>query len=77
MNSKGALLALLAVCQSAAMALCFSATAEVPSLQAEFSIGPAHAAKARLVDGQLLGWYGSRVIEGLRYLEELAAAEGP
>lgn len=38
---------------------------------------PAHAAKARLVDGQLLGWYGSRAIDGLRYLEELAAAEGP
>lgn len=38
---------------------------------------PAHAAKARLVDGQLLGWYGSRAIEGLRYLQELAAAEGP
>ncbi len=46
----------------------------VAEFRAEF---PAHAAKAWLVDGQLLGWYGSRVIEGLRYLEELAAAKGP
>ena len=45
----------------------------VAEFRADF---PTHAAKARLVDGQLLGWYGSRVIEGLRYLEELAAAEG-
>ena len=46
----------------------------VAEFRADF---PAHAAKARLVDGRLLGWYGSRAIEGLRYLEELAAAEGP
>lgn len=30
MNSKGALLALLAVCQIATMVLCFSATVVVP-----------------------------------------------
>ncbi len=43
MNSKAASLALLAACQVAAMALWFSATAVIPSLQAEFSIGPAQA----------------------------------
>ena len=36
---------------------------------------PAHAAKARLVDGQLLSWYGSRAILGLEYLTDLARAE--
>ena len=36
---------------------------------------PAHAAKARLVDGQLLSWYGSRAILGLEYLVALAHAE--
>ncbi|MCH8237082.1 MAG: MFS transporter [Proteobacteria bacterium] len=43
MNGKAASLALLAVCQIATMALWFSATAVIPSLQAEFSIGPAQA----------------------------------
>ena len=43
MNSKAASLALLAVCQIATMALWFSATAVIPSLQAEFSIGPAQS----------------------------------
>ncbi len=43
MNTKAASLALLAVCQVAAMALWFSATAVIPSLQAEFSIGPTQA----------------------------------
>ncbi len=43
MNTKTASLALLVVCQVATMALWFSATAVVPSLQAEFSIGPAQA----------------------------------
>ncbi len=28
----------------------------------------------RLVDGEMLSWYGSRAIDGLRYLRELAAA---
>ncbi|MCH7936774.1 MAG: ABC transporter substrate-binding protein [Proteobacteria bacterium] len=36
---------------------------------------PADAGKARLVDGQLLSWYGPRAIAGLRYLEDLAEAE--
>lgn len=36
---------------------------------------PAHATKARLVDGQLLSWYGSRAILGLEYLVALAHAE--
>jgi hypothetical protein len=28
----------------------------------------------RLVDGELLSWYGPRTAAGLRYLRELAAA---
>ncbi len=43
MNGKAASLTLLAVCQIATMALWFSATAVVPSLEAEFSIGAAQA----------------------------------
>ncbi len=43
MNSKAASLTLLAACQIATMALWFSATAVVPSLEAEFSIGAAQA----------------------------------
>ncbi len=43
MNSKAASLTLLAGCQIATMALWFSATAVVPSLEAEFSIGAAQA----------------------------------
>jgi len=33
---------------------------------------PDHADKARLVDGEMLSWYGSRAISGLGYLSELA-----
>ena len=45
---------------------------------AEFrSAHPAAAEKARLVDGQLLSWYGPRAIAGLGYVEELAVAEAP
>lgn len=29
---------------------------------------PAHAGKARLIDGQMVSWYGSRAIAGLDYL---------
>jgi ABC-type Fe3+-hydroxamate transport system substrate-binding protein len=29
---------------------------------------------ARLVDGELLSWYGARAVRGLRYLREIAAA---
>ncbi len=36
---------------------------------------PAHAAKARLVDGQMLSWYGSRAIAALEYLAGLARVE--
>ncbi|MDA1088923.1 MAG: MFS transporter [Proteobacteria bacterium] len=43
MNNKAASLTLLAICQIATMALWFSATAVVPSLEAEFSIGAAQA----------------------------------
>ncbi|MEE9317875.1 MAG: helical backbone metal receptor [Rhodospirillales bacterium] len=45
---------------------------------AEFKAAfPAHGEKARLVDGQLISWYGSRAIQGLAYLEELSAGESP
>jgi len=36
---------------------------------------PAHAHKVRLVDGEMLSWYGSRAIAGLQYLKDLAVAE--
>lgn len=35
---------------------------------------PRHAAKARLIDGELVSWYGSRAVAGLRYLGELAGS---
>ena len=31
-------------------------------------------ARVRLVDGELLSWYGARAVSGLRYLREIAAA---
>ena len=31
-------------------------------------------AQARLVDGELLSWYGARAVPGLRYLRQIAAA---
>lgn len=34
---------------------------------------PAHAAKARQVDGEMLSWYGVRAIDGLKYLDQLAS----
>lgn len=34
---------------------------------------PSLAAKAMLVDAEMISWYGSRAIAGLRYLRELAA----
>ncbi len=48
-----------------------------------YRFGPQHLAEAqalcpnarvRLVDGELISWYGPRAAEGLRYLRELAAA---
>ena len=30
-------------------------------------------AKVSLIDGEMTSWYGSRAIEGLRYLAEYAA----
>ena len=30
-------------------------------------------ARVRLVDGELLSWYGARAVRGLRYLRQLAA----
>ncbi len=34
---------------------------------------PAHAAKARLIDAEMVSWYGSRAIAGLNYLKDFAA----
>ena len=34
------------------------------------------SAAVRLVDGELLSWYGARAVPGLRYLRELAARAG-
>lgn len=34
---------------------------------------PAHAAKARLIDAEMVSWYGSRAIAGLEYLKGFAA----
>lgn len=36
---------------------------------------PGHAHKVRLVDGELLAWYGARAVQGLEYLRALAADE--
>ena len=38
------------------------------AFRAEF---PAHGAKAQLVDGEMLSWYGVRAKQGLRYLKTL------
>ena len=34
---------------------------------------PAHAAKARLINAEMVSWYGSRAIAGLSYLKDFAA----
>ena len=34
---------------------------------------PAHAAKACLIDAEMVSWYGSRAIAGLSYLKDFAA----
>lgn len=34
------------------------------------------AARVRLVDGELLSWYGARAVPGLRYLRQLAVEDG-
>jgi len=48
-----------------------------------YAFGPQHLAEARalcpnaqarLVDGEMLSWYGARAVPGLRYLREIAAA---
>ena len=36
---------------------------------------PSHAHKARLIDAEMVSWYGSRAIAGLRYLRRFAAPE--
>lgn len=36
---------------------------------------PAHADKARLIDAELVSWYGSRAIAGLSYLTRFVTAE--
>lgn len=41
---------------------------------AEFrAVFPAHAAKARVIDAEMVSWYGSRAIAGLDYLARFAA----
>jgi len=50
-----------------------------------YAFGPAHVGEARslcpnaqvrLVDGEMLSWYGARAVQGLRYLRDIAAATG-
>jgi hypothetical protein len=62
-------------------ATCPDGRAEVPVLYL-IAFGPAHLplaqalaprARARLVDGERLGWYGPRTAAGLRSLRALAA----
>jgi len=36
---------------------------------------PLHHTKARLIDGQMISWYGSRAIKGLDYLRSLIASD--
>jgi len=36
---------------------------------------PAHADKARLIDGEMVSWYGSRAIAGLAYLARFIASD--
>lgn len=36
---------------------------------------PAHRDKARLIDGQMVSWYGARAIEAFDYLERFVSAE--
>ena len=51
-----------------------------------YAFGPQHLAEARalcpnaqvrLVDGEMLSWYGARAVQGLRYLRDIAADAGP
>jgi ABC-type Fe3+-hydroxamate transport system substrate-binding protein len=37
---------------------------------------PAHRDKARLIDGQMVSWYGPRAIEAFGYLERFVSLEG-
>lgn len=37
---------------------------------------PAHAAKAAIIDGEMVSWYGSRAIAGLAYLGAFARSRG-
>lgn len=37
---------------------------------------PRHAGKARLIDAEMVSWYGSRVLKGLPYLAAFAAPAG-
>lgn len=45
-------------------------------LAAFASAFPAHRDKARLIDGQMVSWYGSRAIAAFGYLERLVAVGG-
>jgi ABC-type Fe3+-hydroxamate transport system substrate-binding protein len=43
----------------------------IEAFRAEF---PAHAAKATIIDAEMISWYGSRAIAGLTYLADFARA---
>jgi len=43
--------------------------ADIATFQSAF---PDHAAKARLIDGEMTSWYGSRAVRGLDYLRRFA-----
>lgn len=38
---------------------------------------PGHAAKARLIDAEMVSWYGSRAIRGLAYLRDFTERSAP
>jgi ABC-type Fe3+-hydroxamate transport system substrate-binding protein len=46
-------------------------------LQAFREAHPEHAHKAMLIDAEMISWYGSRAVFGLRYLRELAQRPWP
>jgi ABC-type Fe3+-hydroxamate transport system substrate-binding protein len=46
-------------------------------LQAFRGAHPEHAGKAMLIDAEMISWYGSRAIHGLRYLRKLASLSLP
>ncbi|MEN9848732.1 MAG: hypothetical protein RL368_1472, partial [Pseudomonadota bacterium] len=45
-------------------------TSDLIAFESDFSITPRSC--LQLVDGEMLSWYGSRAIQGMRYLQEIA-----